>query len=63
LILLASVVIIYQLAGGFVQSIITGSIQNSYSSFIMGIPGMIIQVILGFAILITLKDYEFKNDR
>jgi uncharacterized membrane protein len=63
LILLAAVVIIYQLAGGFVQSIITGSIQNSYSSFIMGIPGMIIQVILGFAILITLKDYEFKNDR
>jgi hypothetical protein len=42
---------------------ISGSIQNSYFSFIIGIPGMVIQVILGFAILITLKDYEFKNDR
>jgi uncharacterized membrane protein YjjP (DUF1212 family) len=63
LILLAAVVIIYQLAGGFVQSIITGSIQNSYSSIIIGIHGMIIQVFLGFVILITLKDYEFKNDR
>jgi uncharacterized membrane protein len=63
LVLLAAVVLSYQLAGGLGQWLITGSIQNSYSSFIIGIPGMVIQVILGFAILITLKDYEFKNDR
>lgn len=63
LILLTAVVLSYQLAGGFAQWMITGSIQNSYSSFIIGIPGMVIQVILGFAILIALKDYEFKNDR
>ena len=63
LILLAAVVLSYQLAGGLGQWLITGSIQNSYSSFIIGIPGMVIQVILGFAILIALKDYEFKNDR
>jgi ABC-type antimicrobial peptide transport system permease subunit len=63
LVLLAAVVLSYQLAGGLGQWLITGSIQNSYSSFIIGIPGMVIQVILGFVILIALKDYEFKNDR
>jgi hypothetical protein len=63
LVLLTIVVLSYQLAGGVGQWIITGSMQSSYSSFIIGIPGMVIQVILGFALLITLKDYEFKNDR
>jgi uncharacterized membrane protein len=63
MILLAAVVLSYQLAGGLIQWIINGSIQNSYSSFIIGIPGMVLQVILGFAILLTLKDYEFKNDK
>jgi uncharacterized membrane protein len=63
MLLLTAVVLSYQLAGGLGQWLITGSIQNSYSSFIIGIPGMVIQVILGFAILIALKDYEFKNDR
>jgi len=60
---LAAVVISYQLAGGLAQWIITRSIQNTYSSFMIGIPGMVIQVILGFAILLSLKDYEFKDDR
>ena len=63
LVLLAAVVILYQLAGEFAQWMITGSIQNSYSSLIVEIPGMVIQVILGFAILMSLKDYEFKNVR
>jgi uncharacterized membrane protein len=63
MLLLTAVVLSYQLVGGLGQWLITGSIQNSYSSFIIGIPGMVIQVILGFAILIALKDYEFKNDR
>jgi len=63
LVLLAAVVLSYQLAGGLTQWIITGSFQNSYASFLIGIPGMVLQVILGFAILITLKDYEFKNDK
>jgi uncharacterized membrane protein len=61
--LLTAVVLSYQLVAGLSQWIISGSIQNSYSSFIIGIPGMVIQIILGFAILIALKDYEFKNDR
>jgi uncharacterized membrane protein len=61
--LLTAVVLSYQLVGGLSHWIISGSIQNSYSSFIIGIPGMVIQIILGFAILIALKDYEFKNDR
>jgi uncharacterized membrane protein len=63
LVLLAAVVLSYQIAGGLSQWIISGSFQHSYSSFIMGIPGMILQVLLGFAILTALKDYEFKNDR
>jgi uncharacterized membrane protein len=63
LVLLAAVVLSYQFVGGLAQWMITGSIQNSYASFLIGIPGMIIQVILGFAILLTLKDYEFKNDK
>jgi uncharacterized membrane protein len=62
LLLLTAVVLSYQITGGLAQWIITGSIQNSYASIIIGIPGMVLQVILGFAILITLKDYEFKND-
>src|ERR1035438_4077237 len=40
LILLTAVVLSYQLAGGLSQWIITGSIQNSYSSFMIGIPGI-----------------------
>jgi uncharacterized membrane protein len=63
LVLLAAAVLSYQLAGGIGQWIVTGSIQNSYSSFMIGIPGMLIQVVLGFALLLTMKDYEFKNDR
>jgi len=63
LVLLAAAVLSYQLAGGIGQWIVSGSIQNSYSSFVIGIPGMLIQVVLGFALLLTLKDYEFKNDR
>ena len=63
LVLLTAVVLSYQITGGLVQWLINGSFQNSYSSFIMGIPGMLLQVIMGFAILFTLKDYEFKNDQ
>jgi uncharacterized membrane protein len=63
LVLLTAVVLSYQIFGGLSQWMISGSIQNSYSSFMIGIPGMVIQVVLGFAILIALKDYEFKNDR
>ena len=62
IVLLVAVVISYQLAGGLSQWVTTGSFHNSYSLFLIGIPGMLIQVILGFAILIALKDYEFKND-
>lgn len=62
LLLLTTVVLSYQIAGGFVQWMVTGSIQNTYNSIIIGIPGMALQVILGFAILITLTDYEFKNN-
>lgn len=61
--LLTLVVLSSQIAGGLIQLIITGSIQRVISSFQIGIPGMILQVILGFAILLLLKDYEFKNDK
>jgi uncharacterized membrane protein len=63
LVLLTAVVLSYQLVGGLTKWMIDGSFQSSYASFLIGIPGMVLQVILGFAILITLKDYEFKNDR
>jgi hypothetical protein len=63
LLLLTAVVLSYQIAGGLAQWMITGSVQNSYASIIIGIPGMVLQVLLGFAILIALKDYEFKKDR
>jgi uncharacterized membrane protein len=63
LLLLSLVVLSYQLAGGFGQWLITGSFQNSYASVMIGIPGMVLQVIFGFVILLALKDYEFKNDR
>ena len=59
--LLTIVVLSSQLAGGRIHLIITGSIQRAFSSFQIGIPGMILQVVLGFAILLFLKDYEFKN--
>jgi uncharacterized membrane protein len=63
LLLLSLVVLAYQFAGGLGQWLITGSFQNSYASIIIGIPGMVLQVIFGFVILLALKDYEFKNDR
>jgi uncharacterized membrane protein len=63
LLLLAVVVLFYQLAGGLFHWMIFGSMQNSVNSFVVGIPGMILQVLLGFAILLFLKDYEFKNDK
>jgi uncharacterized membrane protein len=63
LLLLTLVVISYQLAGGLGQWLITGSFQHSYNSIIIGIPGMALQVLFGFVILIAMKDYEFKNDR
>ncbi|MDR3608963.1 MAG: hypothetical protein P4L27_00190, partial [Ignavibacteriaceae bacterium] len=61
--LLALVVLSYQFAGSLTQLIITGSFEHVYSSFIIGIPGMVLQIVFGFAILLFLKDYEFKNDK
>jgi ABC-type antimicrobial peptide transport system permease subunit len=63
LLLLTLVVLSYQLAGGLGQWLITGSFQHSYNSIIIGTPGMALQVLFGFVILIAMKDYEFKNDR
>ena len=63
IVLLTVVVLSYQIAGGLIQLLITGSIQKVFSSIQIGIPGMILQVVLGFAILLFLKDYEFKNDK
>jgi uncharacterized membrane protein len=61
--LLALVVLSYQFAGSLTQLIITGSFEHVYSSFIIGIPGMVLQIVFGFAILLFLKDYEFKNNK
>jgi uncharacterized membrane protein len=63
ILLLSLVVLSYQLAGGLGQWLITGSFQNSCASVLIGIPGMLLQVIFGFVILLAIKDYEFKNDR
>ena len=62
LLLLTIVVLFYQFTGSLTQLIITGSVQRVYSSFQIGIPGMLIQIILGFLLLVFLRDYEFKND-
>jgi uncharacterized membrane protein len=63
ILLLALVVLSSQIVGGLIQLMVTGSVQKVLSSLEIGIPGMILQVVLGFAILLFLKDYEFKNDK
>jgi uncharacterized membrane protein len=62
IILLTVVVLSYQFAGSLTQWMITGSLQRVYASFVIGIPGMVLQITLGFAILLFLKGYDFKND-
>ncbi|MDR0982913.1 MAG: ECF transporter S component [Culturomica sp.] len=55
----AFVVIAYQFAGGLAELIITVSFSAAVQDFVVGFPGMLIQIFLGWFVLRLLAKYEF----
>ena len=51
LLLLAAVVVAYQLAGGMAEWAITGSLDAALQDFRLGYPGMLLQIAGGYAVL------------
>jgi len=54
---IAAVVLIYQFIGGIFEWIYTGSILAALSDFQIGFPGMIIQIIAGYFLLLWLNHH------
>lgn len=54
---IAAVVLAYQLTGGLAEWAVTGSLGAALQDFRIGFPGMILQVILGWAVLKKLAAY------
>ena len=52
------VVLIYQLMGSSIEWMITQNISSAVTDLTTGIPGMLIQVFLGWYLLKKLSDYE-----
>lgn len=51
LLLLALVVLGYQVLGSLVESLMQGSLAMGFNDFTMGLPGMILQVVGGYIVL------------
>ena len=51
LLLLAAVVVVYQLVGGVAEWAITGSLDAALQDFRLGYPGMLLQIAGGYAVL------------
>ena len=49
--LLLGVVLFYQLTGSLVESLMDGSLVSGFQDFRIGIPGMLLQVIGGYAVI------------
>lgn len=58
LIHLAITVVAYQLIGGIIEYFMTSSVPSAMQDFILGYPGMIIQILGGWFVLKTLANYE-----
>lgn len=54
----AVVVLAYQITGGLAEWAITGSLAAALQDFRLGYPGMLLQVVLGWALLKWLAAYE-----
>lgn len=54
-----AVVLIYQIAGSFVELVMTQSLTDATLDLKMGIPGMLIQIFGGWILLKKLAKYEF----
>jgi hypothetical protein len=56
--LLLLVVMGYQVPGGLIEWMITKSFAKGFQDFVLGIPGMLIQIVGGWLLLKTLAKYE-----
>lgn len=61
LLLLALVVVSYQIVGGVAEWIITADWMMAVQDFRIGFPGMILQVLLGWVVLKLLAKYGLKK--
>lgn len=50
-VLLAAVVLAYQLIGSLIESLMLGSFALGFQDFVIGIPGMLLQVVGGYLVL------------
>lgn len=49
--LLMAVVLFYQLTGSLIEAAMTGSLATGFQDFRIGIPGMLLQILGGYAVL------------
>lgn len=56
LFIIALVVIFYQLIGGFLEAIITGSITAPLQDIILGYPGLLLQIFAGWILINHIRD-------
>lgn len=49
--LLLGVVLFYQLVGSLIESVLTGSLVTGFQDFRIGIPGMLLQILGGYAFI------------
>ena len=59
LLLIALTILSYQIFGGLAEWLIVGDFSAAIQDFRIGFPGMLIQLILGWALLKLTADYEF----
>lgn len=55
------VVLAYQVIGSLAEWLLTGSLDKAVQDFTTGIPGMLIQVIGGYVLLLKMKNYGNKT--
>lgn len=55
------VVLAYQVIGSLAEWLLTGSLDKAVQDFTTGIPGMLIQVVGGYVLLLKMKNYGNKT--
>lgn len=58
LVLVASVVLAYQLTGGLAEWALTGSFSAALQDFTLGLPGILLQIVCGWLLLKWINRYE-----
>jgi hypothetical protein len=59
--LIALVVLLYQLIGSILEGILTKSFTNAVQDATLGLPGILIQVFLGYLCLFLLSKYDIEK--